>query len=356
MGKLKFYRDEPLFGLDIGHATVKVMQLDLTDIQHPVVLAYGMSSFDPAAIQNGVIVKPQVLGDAMHQLFEHSLTGSISTRRVACSLPTSRTFSRIMKTPPLEHKQIVEAIQLEAEQYIPIPLANLYLDYEVISQSPEAKELSVVATPKTLVDSYMQLLQSLELEPVAFEPSINAAARLLEYEGNFKDEPAILVDIGSVTTDIALFDKTIIVSSTLNSGGDTITELISKSLHLTMEQAGNLKDTSGIAYSEKQQRIIDAIRPVLTSLVHEIEKSVRYYSERAAKSGRKISQIIVVGGGSIMPGLNHYLAKELRIPAHNLDPWPKMDFGQLPVPQTIDRSVYITAAGEAILKPEEATS
>ena len=65
----------------------------------------------------------------------------------------------------------------------------------------------MVAVSKNIVDSYQRTFEALELEPVAFEPSINAASRIVNMQAGNKPEPAIIVDIGSVTTDIAVFDK-----------------------------------------------------------------------------------------------------------------------------------------------------
>jgi type IV pilus assembly protein PilM len=353
MGTLKFYKDEPLFGLDIGHASLKAMQIEKPAGKQPSVVGYGISSFASEAIANGEIIKPEVVAQAMHQLFEKSLHGQINSRRVACALPTSRTFSRPMKLPPMDRHELIDAINLEAEQYIPIPRDSLYIDYEISKEDAQGIELLLVAVPKKIVDSYLNLLQLLELEPVAFEPSISGASRLLKITGEAGREASILIDIGAVTTDIAIFDKTLLVSSTVSAGGDSITQLIAKGLHQTFAQAALLKDEYGIAYSDRQQRIIDAVKPQLENLVREIQKSLRYYSERAEQSGRKISQIITMGGGAVMPGLNQYLSKQLRLPTHNLEPWDKISFGRLPVPSEVDCSMYLTAAGEAILDPTE---
>lgn len=354
MGNLKFYRDEPLFGLDIGYDSLKIMQIEKPEVGGPVISAYGTSKFNASALQNGAIIKPEVIAEAMHQLIDKSLVGSLSTRRVACTLPTARTFSRPMKIPPMDTGSIEEAVRLEAEQYIPVPITNLYIDYEVSRQDNQGIELLLVAAPRIIVDSYLTLLESLELEPIAFEPSINAASRLLASETNTEPGPAILIDIGTITTDIALIDKNLLVSSTVNSGGNTLTDLISKNLRVSFERANELKNQSGIAFSEKQQRILEAIKPVLDELVREVQKTMRYYSERAAKSA-KLSQIITVGGGAVMPGLNQYLAKELRLPTRTLDPWQKISFGKLSVPEPADLPMYLTVAGEAMLDPLEVT-
>ncbi|MBX4190880.1 type IV pilus assembly protein PilM [Candidatus Saccharibacteria bacterium] len=353
MGTVKFYKDEPLFGLDIGHASLKAMQMEVGAGQACTVIGYGISHFEAGSIQNGVITDPEAIAKAMHELFEKNLIGKITSQRVACSLPTAHTFSRPMTIPATGRREIFEAINLEAEQYIPIPLTSLYLDYEIIRQDQDQTEVLVVAASKNIVDSYFKVLERLNLQPVAFEPSINAASRLLQMQGVLKSEPTIIIDIGSITTDIAVFDKTLLVASTVNSGSDNITHLISQGLHLTPKQANDFKNQSGIAYSDHQQRIIDAIKPVLETLVHEIQKSVRYYAERATKSGSKITQLVIVGGGSVMPGLNQYLAKEVRLSSQPIEPWQNIKFGSLSMPPDVERAVYITAAGEAVLRPQE---
>lgn len=350
--KTRFYHDEPLFGLDIGHSSIKVMQIGGA-VTEPQVSGYGISYFAPDAIQNGIITNPEAVANAMHQLFEKNMIGKVTSRRVACSLPTAYTFSRPMKVPLMNHDQIVEAVQLEAEQYIPIPLDSLYTDFEISYQDSQSMEILMVAASRKIVDSYLSLLQSLDLEPIAFEPSISAASRLLKIMGDTGAQPSILIDIGSITTDIAVFDKTLQVSSNVNGGADTFTQSIAAALHTSMEQATQIKNQYGIAYSDKQQRVIDALKPQLEALVHEIGKSQRYYSERGDKSGRKITRVITIGGGSVMPGLNQYISKQLRLPTDNLEPWSKISFGALAPPGEQDRSMFITVAGEAILDSKE---
>jgi hypothetical protein len=54
-----------------------------------------------------------------------------------------------------------------------------------------------------------------------------------------------------------------------------------------------------------------------------------------------------------MPGLNQYLAKEIRLASQPVEPWKDINFGNLPMPADVERAVYITAAGEAVLSPHE---
>ncbi len=347
-----FYHDEPLFGLDIGYTSMKVMQLAPTR-DRPKVVGYGVSNFYPMSlIQNGEIVNFKGLAKYLHELFEDGLIGSISTRRVACSIPTSHTFSRPMKLPPMEKDELAEAVHLEAEQYIPVPAEKLYLDYDILRSDEEGTDLLVVATPKNIIDSYMKFLELVGLEPVAMEPTMNATARLFGLADPSHAQPSVLVDFGSIAVDLAVFDKTIFVNSTVNGGSDTLTTLIAQQLGISVQQAFGIKSKYGISYSEKLGSIMNAAQPILDNLIRETRKIIRYYDERTSKE-QKITQIITTGGGATLSGLSEFLSRQLNLPTRMLDPWHKIDFGELGPPTELAKSMYITVAGEAILNPKE---
>ncbi len=352
--RLSLHRDQPLFGLDIGHSSMKIMQLQRQSGKKPRVLGYGVSNYYPEnAISNGVIVNFEVLAHTMRELFSDRLVGNIGTKRVACTVPTSHTFNRPMALPPMDKRQIEEAVELEAKQYIPVPLENLYLDYDISHQDSSGLDLLIVATPKNIVDSCIKLLESAGFEPVALEPTMNAAARLFSMADLARSEASLLIDFGSVAIDIAVFDQSMFVNSTISGGSDTLTNLIAKKLNITPSEAYVIKSQYGIGPGTKNVAVLEASRPILEPMVREVRKIMRYYDERAAGRHRKISQIITTGGGATMRGLNEYLARELGVPTRRLDPWPNIDFGNLQPPTDLASSMYVTVAGEAILSLQE---
>lgn len=354
ISKLSLYHDQPLFGLDIGHSSIKIMQLECRSGKKPKVLGYGVSKYYPEnAITKGVIVNFEVLAHTMRELFSDRLIGNISTKRVVCSVPTSHTFSRPMSLPPMDKQEIQDAVKLEAEQYIPIPLENLYLDYDISRQDETGLDLLVVATPKNIVDSTIKFLESVGFEPVALEPTMNAAARLFKMTGLSNSGASLLIDFGSVAIGIAVFDQSMFVNSTISGGSDTLTNLIAKKFNVTSSEAYVIKSQYGIGPGTKMEAIMEASRVVLEPLVREVRKIMRYYDERAAGHHRKISQIVTVGGGATMRGLSEYLSRELGMPTQRLDPWPNIDFGDLAPPTDLASSMYVTVAGEAILSPQE---
>lgn len=352
--KFSFNRDRPLFGLDIGHSSIKIMQLHRSSGKKPKVLGYGVSNYYPQnAINNGVIVNQEILAQTLRELFSDHIIGTIDTKRVACTVPTSHTFNRPMTLPPLDKQKIEDAVKLEVEQYVPMPIENLYLDYEISRQDSSGIDLLVVATPKNIIDNTIKFLELVGLEPVVLEPTMNAAARLFSMADLAHDEASLLIDFGSVSVDIAVFDHSMFVNSTVSGGSDTLTGLIAKRLQMTQSEAHVLKNQYGIGPGPKMPQIMEAAQPILKLLIHQVLKTMRYYDQRAASRHRKISQIITTGGGASLRGFNEYLSRELGVQTRWLDPWPSIDFGDLAPPSELAKSMYVAVAGEAILSSRE---
>lgn len=345
-----FYQDKPLFGLDIGFDNIKVVQIE-GEGKDQKVTGYGVASFDPKATKDGIILDPESIARVMHDLFAKNLIGRISTRRVNVAIPASRTFNRTITLPKLAKKDLDEAVRLEAEQYIPVPIDELYIDYGIITENDKETELLAVAVPKKIVDSYMTLMDLLGLETVSMETTIAASGRLF-LQAEQSDVPTVLIDFGSVASDITIFDKTLIVTGTVPGGGDSFTKLIADALKVSPQEAHIIKTKYGLGYSKKQKEITTALDTLLSQLGKEIRRMIRYYEERS-ESNAKIAQIVTMGGGANMPGLSEHLTNLLRLPVRMCDPWQHLNFGKLQPPNTVEKSMYVTVAGLALANPKE---
>jgi type IV pilus assembly protein PilM len=246
-----FYKDKPLFGLDIGFSSIKVMQL-IAEPKQATIIGYGVNAFDSKAVDTGVIVNHEAIAASVMELFKKHLVGDITTHRVAMSVPAARTFVRILSLPKLDRKDLHEAVRLEAEQYIPVPIDDLYIDYELIRSTENDQEVLVVAVPKRLVDSYVQLANVLGLELVALETTLGSTGRLFRHTDQH-DVPTVLIDFGSVSADATIYDQSLVVTGTIPGGGDDFTKLISENLKVTPQEAHVIKTKYGLNVSKKQK-------------------------------------------------------------------------------------------------------
>jgi Tfp pilus assembly PilM family ATPase len=144
----------------------------------------------------------------------------------------------------------------------------------------------------------------------------------------------------------------LVLISQFGIGGNTFTLDIAKKLNVALENAHQLKVLSGLSAGPRQAKISGALQPSLQRILTEIRKVIRYYNERLSDD-RKIEQVLVVGGGSNVPGIGDFFTNELIMPARVASPWQRLDFGKLPQPNKQFRSRYITVAGLASVPQEK---
>ena len=338
-----------MFGLDIGHGKVRVMQLEAGK-HKPRLIGYGETTFDPTAIKDGVIETPEIIAAAVQELFRHHLVGDITTHRVAMAPPIAYAFTRSIDVPKLNDKDLAEAVQNEAEQYIPAAIEDLYVDY-TRGGSSEMTSVLIVAMPKRIVDSYLTLSRLLGLEAVVMQTSSGAGAHLFTRDPQ-SDVPSLLIDFGSDSADITVYDGGPVVSGTVACGSELLTTVIAKELGVTEKEATLIKAKYGLSLSKKQAQIEKAMSAPLGLLIKEIKRTVRYYEEHA-QGKQQISQVVIAGGGANMPGLAEYLTSSLRLAVRSFDPTSYLEFGRLQPFNLTERMSYVTAAGLAAIDPNE---
>lgn len=339
-----FYKQKPLFSLDIGHSTVKVVQLCNNRGQAQLV-GYGYADFDPAAIKDGVVVDTNKLASALRPLLKQIVIGKLTTDRVVASIPTAHIFMRLIELQGLTDTDIAAAVELEAQQYVPLPIEQIYIDYSVLEHGEKTRVL-MVASPKTIVDSYIELFGLLNLEVYGLEPSLLAILRAVNYGQEGKGSK-IIIDFGSDSSDLAIYDGQVRLTSTIATGGNQITEIIASTLNVDREKAQVIKSRFGIASSKWQQQLAPALAPVLTTLSREVQKMLRYHHERT-DTATEIVEIIIVGGGANLPGLSDFLTHLSGIPVAACNPWSKIAVKPLQPPHQLETTLYATAVGLAL--------
>jgi len=345
-----FYKDKPLIGLDVSQTGIKVMAIDP---KRWLVLGYGSLDLDPTKVQASLDnTDDTYLSENISLLLHNNIVGTLSSDHVVVGLPTGRTFSRTFKIPASEEKNLKSAVEVEVDQYIPVPLSSLYVDYEVIERTKEQITVVMSAVPAKLVDNCIKAVRNANLTPVIAEPSINAVARVIQAteEGHLS---TLIIDIGPASTDVAVLDGGAIrVSGGVGIGGNTFTLDIAKKLAITLENAHQLKVLNGLSAGPRQAKITAALHPSLMRIANEVRKVIRYYNERL-NDNRKIEQVLIVGGGANVPGIGEFFTNELVMAARVASPWQKLDFGTLREPNKQFRPRYIAVAGLASIANEE---
>lgn len=340
------YKTAPIFGFDIGSRTVKLVQIQGNGHKFRV-LGYGTADFPADAIIEGIISDPEALAKGVRGALQKLVAGHISAQRVNVALPAAKVFIRTLQLPPMSQGDLEQAIRFEAEQYVPVPVTDLYIDYNVISSdTPEHTNVLMVAAPRAIVDSYIKLFDYLNLEIESIETSLSALTRSLNQSGAIKGT-ALVVDFGSRSADMVVFKDVIRLTGTMPVGGDDLTQIISKTLNITPDQANEIKYKFGIGPSGIQAKIADALEPSLKTMVAEIKKILKFYDERSEKKD-PVAAIVLTGGAANLPGLQEYLKKQLELPISVGNPWSNLSTNHLPPVDKFDAPMYATAIGLAM--------
>lgn len=296
------------FGLDISEASIKVMQLAAAKGGF-VPKAFGRDQLPPQVIANHTVVNPDKLASFIKKTMD---VAKIDTRFVVVSIPEAKSFVRQIKLPKMDQSQIATAVPFEFEQNIPIPIDQVYFDWQIVSESSEGFELLVTASPKDYIDLLIEVLHQIKLKPLAFELESQATARAL-LGAESAEQSTLIIDISELQSSFLLVEKNNLqYTSSVPIGGASFTESIVRNLGIKPEEAETAKREQGLVADSRKRNIRQAILPVLDNIIDEVRNVIRFYDEHY-KNHSPLGQIFVCGGGSKLSGLADYMSARLNL-------------------------------------------
>jgi type IV pilus assembly protein PilM len=304
------------FGLDISTSTIKVAEAKATKEGFEL-LAFGEIK-TPAPLQSSSPQDAAIIAKALRQLVSDS---KVRSRDVYISIPESQAYTRVIQLPVLKDDELESAVKFESEQYIPVPLEEVYLEHQVLYSPPagisDAKmDVLLVAAKKGAVERLVKIVQMAEFTPLVVETALLAAMRSLK--GQLGDY-SLLVDIGNSSTDIAILQKgNVKQMSSLPTAGEALTRSITQTLSLSEQQAKQYKHVYGLSEDQLEGKIAQAMKEPLTHIVNHIVKNIRF--AKSIDSEGRVDQIVLSGGTSLLPNLTYYLVDQLNLEVNLANP------------------------------------
>jgi len=318
------------FGLDINDTSLKIIKLKKKHgILQPV--SFNEKKMDSGIVENGVIKNENAFVKNVKDALAGVRGEKLQTKYVVASLPEEKSFSQVIQMPRMKEEELRSAVVFEAENYIPLPIDQVYLDFQIIN--PVAGQIDhldvfIVAVEKTIVDSYISCLKRAGLAPLAIEVETQAIARTL-IKGEISLAPVILIDFGGDNTDFIVFSgRSIRFTTSIPISSEQITEAISRKLNVDFKKAEEMKKKYGVDSQIKSGRahaVSGAMDPVLEELIIQIKKYLDFYTEHdfhehlLEKNG--IKKIVLSGGGVNLKGIDDFFGQRLGIPVELGNPW-----------------------------------
>lgn len=335
------------FGLDIGATSFKLVWLE-REVKGFILKAALIAPVPPRGMLSEAPLDEEEMAQALRKAVD---TAGVTTKRVNIALPENQVYTKVLDMPLLSDKEIAAAIYWEAEQYIPVPLTNIKLVWDVLKRpqksiTDEKMQVLMVGAPTLLVNKYQKIIIMAGLEINAMETEILATIRSLVSGETYPT--SLIVNIGAISTSFAIVKKGIIVFTySMSIGGAAINRAIATDFNLTPQQAEEYKRVYGVSGKNLGGKIGKSTEPILNSILSEIKKSIAFY-EQKYKGEDKIVQIILSGGTAKLPGIEIFFAQNSGIETAIANPWKTLASQQIPKEILQNASDYPIAVGLAM--------
>ncbi len=379
-------KKRPAVGLDIGHSSVKGLELKMSGSEM-VVDHFGCV---PITETTDSSKRAEAATRAIRELFSRT---NFSTKRVVTAVSGEAVIVRVLRLPYFSEKETQElqfAVQSEAQDFIPYDLADVAFDYQrlgVIDAGPEGKALEVliVAAQKELVAWHAQVARDAGLDPRVVDIGSFALVNAVHHGAKMvPDSPIALVDIGSAVTNIAIMKgDTTRFTRDLSTAGSTITRAIMSELGLDEKAAEEAKIEHGISYEPEpvaeesdlftlsqsnlpdvfqltgagggmelesvdmvDQRVHAICMQFLGEIVSEIKRCLLFYENQL--DGQAVEMVYLTGGTVRMKNAQRYIQTLLDTPTEILDPFTSVTGAISQVDPVVRGATYTTCLGLAM--------
>jgi type IV pilus assembly protein PilM len=309
------------FGLDIDSAAIRVVQLKGGKLK--TLARYGSIDIDSKIAKSDSNADHHKLGEAIKKLI---VEAGITTSNVAVGLPSQKVFMTVVDIERLSPQELEKTIKFQADSLIPTPLSESKLDWALLGDSPKESskvELLLASVSNDFVERWLDLLESIGLNVIAFEPDSLALARSLLVPGTMA--PHLILDMGDTATDlvVTLNDAPRLIRS-IPTGTDTLIKSAMQNLGIDEKQAKQFVFKFGLSKDKLEGQIHDSIIGSVDVLIGEIEKSIKFFNTRYPNA--KIERVVMTGGASTLPEFPLYIANKFGISVEIGNSWRNIAF------------------------------
>lgn len=301
-----FEKKVDYIGLHINSHSLKCVQFNKKRNKISLV-GYVNAPMPKDLIVNDNFINPQDLSGFISRSLNKADKGSFTTRYALVSIPESKSFIRVIPMKKMDEDSISTAVIFEAESYIPLPMDQVYFDWEILSTSETEMSVLVVAVPKEFIDSYLSILKEAGVIVSAIEVETQSISRALVPK-DF-DDYALIVDFDADKTSLVMVKNGALqFTSSVAVGGNVLTEKVAKSAGISIAEAEKLKREIGLANTVEYPNLRSNLIPTIQELSEQIKDILKFHYDH---SETHISQIILSGGGAKLKHIDEVLAPML---------------------------------------------
>lgn len=355
MARISFSGQELPVGLDIGQNQIRAVQLKRQNGEL-VLHDFGVIGIATDAVHEGEIIDVEAVTQTLKTLWaERNFTGRI----VATGVANQQIVFRMIEFPWTEEKALRDAVLLQAQEFIPIPVDEAIIDFAITGEKINEEgdrvyELMLAAVQKGIIDKVVDAVQGaglklarIDLTPLALVRSIigdfedgPGKKSLLDRDNNEKRTIAVLHCASGVTNLAIIEDGVTRFIRFLPLGGATFTTVLSKELEIPFDEAEQLKRDLGLPALDGSPTPVGDYDPALVfkaqtilerevgRLINELRLSFEFY-QSSSPSGRPVERIYATGSSILLKNFPAYLEAALKAQVEVVDPFSSINVSEM---------------------------
>lgn len=341
----------PLIGLDISSTSVKVMELSKTGSSYRIE-GIGVEPLPANAVVEKNVSEIETVGESVKRALHKS---KIKTKYVAIAVAGSSVITKKITMPiSLSEDEMEGQIQLEADQYIPYPLEEVNLDFQILGptdNNPETVDVLLAACRREHVDDRVAAVELaglipkiVDIEAYTIESVFSSMASQMPDEG--MDKTIAIVDIGATMTSLSVIhNHKLIYTREQNFGGKQLTEEIMRRYGLSYDEAGLAKRQGGLPDNYGPE----VLNPFKETTAQQVSRFLQFFYSAGGDTG-DIDHLILGGGTSCLPNLAELTESHIGVPTSIANPFMDMSTSNKVNKANLeaDAPSFLIAAGLAI--------
>ena len=351
--KFDFFNEStpPLIGVDISTSAVKMVELSSTGKGSYRLEGYSIASIPKDAIVDGNVSGLEQVSDAVKLAWK--LLGS-REKRTALALPSAAVITKkVLMSADLRETDMETQVEAEANQYIPFPLEEVNIDFQVIGSAPsnaDEVEVLIAAARKEKIEDRVAAAEDaglkvvvMDVDTYATEAAYGIVANQLPNSG--KDQTVMIVDVGAVMMHInVLHDNKSVYTREQAFGGAQLTQEIQRRFGLSVEEAEIAKRKGGLPDSYENE----VLQPFMQSMSTEVARALQFFT--SSTQFNRVDHIVLAGGCAAIPAVDVMVQDRTQVNTIVANPFQSMSLSSRVKQQqaTTDAPALIIACGLAM--------
>ena len=316
--KLFSSKSEVVIGIDIGTHSIKLVELT-GSYANPRLVAWGIAPLPAGAFSENTIANADLIADALNSLI---IKSGAKGESVAVSVSSSHAITKVLGMPSdISELEMEEQISIEALHFIPYPIDEVNIDFEVLGPSTvneQENDVLLVACRRSIVDDYIDLVEDCELGLSYVDIDTYALERVYRSQNSLgvsSEQPVALFDIGSSSSHLMVIDdERVLYSRHQNFGAAQLIKLIRKEYGVSSEEAEEILQSS-----QPPGDFLTAVQePFVEMLRQEVSRALQFFYSSSAFSN--IDSVVLSGACSALNGLAGDLEIKMRTKVTVLNP------------------------------------